>query len=573
MGKVLEYDVAIIGGGPGGATTGSLLRKYNPSLRVGIFEKDRFPREHVGESQLPAISVVLHEMGCWDKIEAAGFPIKLGATYTWGKTTEPWRFEFIPESQVPAKAERPGKYEGWRLGTAFQVDRAVYDQILLDHARSLGCEVYEESMVRTIGRDADRVTALTLDDGREVRARHYVDASGNPAIIRRAMGVNVEVPTLLKNVAFWDYWVNPKWAEEQGASTTRVHLRSVGFGWVWFIPLSATRTSVGLVVPGEYYKSSGLKPAEIYAKGMGAERLVRERLDGAVSEGCVRSTTDWSFVADRTYGDNWFLVGESAGFADPILSAGLTLTQTGARELAYTILELERAEHDRKWLLDRYNELQVRRVRQHMRFADYWYSANGIFDDIRENCVKIAAESGLKFNPADAFRWLSQGGLTEDYEGQAGVGGLDVAAVKQVMGRFAGAKVGWAIAGKNVFELNLRGARESTVGTLRNGRIRRVACYERGDRKLACVGLQGLIVDALRRTSDVEALMNEIRSRAGVEMPGHQWEVIFKNTIQLLEVMATDYWLTCSVKKGRPTLDVSTPEEGELIFTEKPAPH
>src|SRR5271156_5460830 len=71
MDKTLEYDVAIIGGGPAGSTSGTLLKKYKSDIRVGIFEREVFPRDHVGESQLPCIVPVLDEMGCWDKIEAA----------------------------------------------------------------------------------------------------------------------------------------------------------------------------------------------------------------------------------------------------------------------------------------------------------------------------------------------------------------------------------------------------------------------------------------------------------------------------------------------------------------------
>ena len=42
-----------------------------------------------------------------------------------------------------------------------------------------------------------------------------------------------------------------------------------------------------------------------------------------------------------------------------------------------------RGELEREWLLNRYDELQRRRVRQHMRFAEFWYAANGIFEDIQ----------------------------------------------------------------------------------------------------------------------------------------------------------------------------------------------
>ncbi len=133
-----HFDVLILGGGPAGSTLGSLLKKYSTGLRVLIVEKEKFPREHVGESQLPPISAILDEMGCWEKVEAANFPIKIGVTYTWGQTTEPWDFEFLNLDDVREDEARPAGYQGWRKQTAFQVERSIYDKILLDHAAGLG---------------------------------------------------------------------------------------------------------------------------------------------------------------------------------------------------------------------------------------------------------------------------------------------------------------------------------------------------------------------------------------------------------------------------------------------------
>src|SRR5476651_239244 len=154
-----EFDVAIIGGGPAGSTVGSFLKKYNPSLKVVILEREKFPRDHVGESQLPVISAVLDEIGVWDKVEAANFPIKVGATYRWGRTTDLWDFEFLPDGKLEPQA-RPAKFAGQRRQTAFQVDRAEYDKILLDHAESLGCIVRQETQVRSVLHEGDRVAGL-----------------------------------------------------------------------------------------------------------------------------------------------------------------------------------------------------------------------------------------------------------------------------------------------------------------------------------------------------------------------------------------------------------------------------
>src|SRR5882757_274487 len=116
--RISEYDVVIIGGGPAGSTAGTLLKKYNPGLRVAIFEREVFPRDHIGESLLPPISPILEDMGVWDKIEAADFPIKIGATYRWGKRPELWDFEFIPVEHFKDEP-RPAKFEGQRRWTAF----------------------------------------------------------------------------------------------------------------------------------------------------------------------------------------------------------------------------------------------------------------------------------------------------------------------------------------------------------------------------------------------------------------------------------------------------------------------
>ncbi|MBM4113501.1 MAG: tryptophan 7-halogenase, partial [Phycisphaerae bacterium] len=132
-----EFDVAIIGGGPAGSTAATMLRKYDPSLRVVLVEKERFPRDHIGESQLPVISSILNEMEVWDKVEAAGFPVKLGGTFSWGRNQDKWDIDFYPVERFKNEP-RPGKYEGQRRFTAFQVDRSKYDTILLNHAASKG---------------------------------------------------------------------------------------------------------------------------------------------------------------------------------------------------------------------------------------------------------------------------------------------------------------------------------------------------------------------------------------------------------------------------------------------------
>lgn len=565
-----EYDVAIIGGGPGGSTTGAMLRRYDQKLKVLILERETFPREHIGESLLPPIGRVLHEMGVWDKVEAAGFVIKLGATFTWGKTTEPWVFGFIPFDEV-RDDPRPAPYAGWRTRVAFQVDRSRYDEILLDHAASLGCEVREGCAVESVERDGDRVTGLKLATGETVRARYYVDASGNAAVLRKALGVQVDAPTVLQNIAFWDYYRRPGLnANTLDLATTRIQIRSVPFGWMWYIVLSADETSVGLVCPVDYYKKAGKRPEELFADALEYERGITKLLEGATATGELRRTTDWSYLAERTYGENWFLVGETLGFADPILSAGLTLTHTCGRHCAYTILELDRGELDRDWLLDQYNETQRRRVLQHIRFAEYWYSANGVFQDVRENSAKIARSVGLQLNAEEAFRWISHGGVDDDI-GQVAFGGLNLAGIKQVQWRFqheTDEPIRYLIDGKNVFKLSLAGAKETSLCQMKDGRIQRVKAYTRNGRMLSAAGSYQLVIDALNRSSDIDKILPYLQAETVKRFGAEEAHLAQNEAMQCLEMMAVNAWVTCSYKKGKPALQMTTPKEGTAIFSE-----
>jgi len=137
----------------------------------------------------------------------------------------------------------------------------------------------------------------------------------------------------------------------------------------WFIPIKPSRVSIGFICPAEYYKSCGKTPEELYAWAVQQDPLVVKHTRNATREGETRTTKDWSFLSRRMVGENWFLAGEAAGFADPILAGGLMLTHAGARELAYVLLALERKEHDPAWLRERFEQLQMRRIGQHIRFG------------------------------------------------------------------------------------------------------------------------------------------------------------------------------------------------------------
>ncbi len=559
-----RVDVAIVGGGPGGSTMGCFLKKYMPELEVAIFEREKFPREHIGESQLPPIGAILEEIGCYGKVESAGFPIKIGVTFRWGASNDLWDFELMPTKDY-AEQLRPRPYFGQSKRLAFQVDRAAYDQILLDHAREYGCHVFEETAVTRVESDGDRIVSLGLSSGKRVEADLYVDASGNAGTIRRAMGVEIDAPTKLKNVAFWDYWDNAEWATQFPGGATRVLILSIGCGWIWYIPIGLTRTSIGFVCPADYYKESGKSPAEIYEWALSQEPMISELTQRASRDGEVRATRDWSFLASRMTGENWLLVGETAGFADPILSAGLTLTQTGAREAAFTAIEMKRGSENREWLRGSYEETQSKRITQHIRFADFWYSANGIFTDLQGYTSEIARDAGLDLSPKKAFQWLGTGGFAYDNPGQVGIGGLDLAGAKQVAQIFLDADAPWEASKYNVYRLNVSESELQDMPVYLEGRVLRAKAYVRGAKRLPLVGLFEIVVDLLTKHPDIQGFLLALQLRVGSTMKGPEADVTVHLALQVLEVLVNDGWVLGRLDPTKPRLSLSSPREGHMV--------
>ena len=553
-----KSDVAIVGGGPAGSTTACLLKKYLPEMRVSIFERETFPRDHIGESQLPAITPILAEMGVWDKVEAGGFPIKLGGTYRWGATDELWYLNFIPpEAFVPKP--RPARYEGQRLRTAFQVDRSRFDKILLDHAASMGCKVFEKTPVTHVGVEGDNITGLTAvgEDGEEfeISARYYVDASGEGGLLRKALKIPTDIPTTLRNIAFWDYWQDAEWAETVGGEATRIQVMSLGWGWMWFIPITSTRTSIGLVLPVSYYKESGKRPLDLYLEAVKQEPLIAELTRNAVREERFEATKDWNYLTDRLAGENWFLVGDSCGFADPILSAGMTLAHTSGQKVAYSILELQRKRHSPEWIKNQYSSSHRTQIHRHMRFAEFWYAGNGRFTDLKSYCSEIASSAGLNLDPDDAFFWLGAGGFARDNTlGFANAATFPMSGVKTMTSRISGGEAPFVLEGVNQLRLNTEGTQVGEpYAHYDEGQIHEIPCMERGDAKLPLAGLFRMLLHHLPNESDPDRLIKLCQLEAE-----RDW--IFPNGsspgpslfVDALEGLVIDGWVIAERNPSKP---------------------
>jgi flavin-dependent dehydrogenase len=192
-----DCDVIVVGGGPAGSAASAWLARAGHA--VALFERDRFPRFHIGESLLASVNDVLAAIGADTLVRQAGFPQKWGATFVLGDGRAERHADFSASREVSTP-------QTW------QVPRATFDNLLLRHAEASGVLVHERHRVLGVGFDADGVTALVQDeraeDGRQqrhVRARVIVDASGRGSLLSRKFDLRIDEPRLA-NVAIFSHY-------------------------------------------------------------------------------------------------------------------------------------------------------------------------------------------------------------------------------------------------------------------------------------------------------------------------------------------------------------------------------
>ncbi|HUZ25802.1 MAG TPA: NAD(P)/FAD-dependent oxidoreductase [Streptosporangiaceae bacterium] len=317
-----DYDVVVIGGGPGGSATAGLLALKG--RRVLVIEREKFPRYHIGESLITGALPALEILGLRERLDAMGFTRKYGGTLLWGKDQGTWGFRFTQSSL----------YE-----YAYQVRRADFDALLLTRARELGVHVVEEAAVRAPVLDGERVVGVTYAEKgskqtRTAGCKMLVDASGQNHVLGQHFSM-VRWHEDLRNIAVWTYFQGCNLYG--GTKAGDIVAENRPSGWFWFIPLSDRTVSVGYVTPIEEYKASGKRLEDIFHEQLALTQEVKALTRGARRVSGFRTIRDWSYTCERFHGPGWALVGDAAAFVDPLLSTGVTLALRGAVALADAI--------------------------------------------------------------------------------------------------------------------------------------------------------------------------------------------------------------------------------------------
>ncbi len=323
-----SYDVVVIGGGPGGAAAAGLLARAGRSVLV--LEREPFPRFHVGESLLPRSVEVLEALGVMPRIEAE-FLRKYGARFIESATGQESRFSFADA----IRAHSP---------YAFQVPRDRFDQVLLEHAASLGAEVrHGWEAARILFTHGCATGVLCRDpEGREhvIAARCTLDATGRSALRAHAQRSQEKLPMLERTMAVFSQFSGVP--RPEGIEAGDIRIVVAPSCWFWVIPFRDGRTSVGAVLePDEIVAAEGRSaaghagghpqaPAATFAALCEASPPMRRLMAGATPLFPVRATADYSYRVGEIIGDGWLSIGDASGFVDPLFSTGVHLALRGA---------------------------------------------------------------------------------------------------------------------------------------------------------------------------------------------------------------------------------------------------
>lgn len=334
-----QCDVVVIGGGPAGSLAATYLSQKG--YEVVLLERQKHPRPHVGENIVPDFWKYCELAGVSDKILAEGFVQKAGGMVAWDGTVRRMSFKDFGYS-------RP----------ALHVERDRFDQILLENARDRGVQVFELISVLRVdfGDDGENQSVIYRQaiDKIEgcISCRFVVDASGQNAVIARQLGIRI-VDESFRFMSLWGYFKNSKYIGFDGKAYSHKEIEAVrpttfvsnipdcgDWGWAWHIPLRET-TSVGLILPIQVMKiaKTASESWESYFLRKCYEVPILNRLleQAQFCTGSFAKIQDYSYRLTQVAGTGFFLIGDAAGFIDPIFSIGVPLGMYSAYIASWAI--------------------------------------------------------------------------------------------------------------------------------------------------------------------------------------------------------------------------------------------
>ncbi len=354
------FDIAVIGSGFAGSLMAMIAKRLGYS--VALIEKDKHPRVVIGESSTPLSNLLLEELadaydlpmlkplakwGTWQKTyPAISCGLKRGFSFFHHDLDNPGNQALDIENQFFVAASPHDQIADTHWF------RSDVDQFLVEQAQSLDVIYFDEFTVEgclrekglwTIsGRKA--LTPLSID------ASFIIDASGSRGLLYRMLRLG-EVP-IHEYPATSSLYCHFSGVEGFGKLCGRdftgtpfpiddaaVHHIFDG-GWLWVLRFNNGWTSAGIAATAELATRLELHHGEAaWRRMLDKLPLVKQQFINAQPVTSFTYLPRLSSNTDSINGDGWTLLPAAAGFIDPLLSTGFSLTLLGIQRLAIAMGE------------------------------------------------------------------------------------------------------------------------------------------------------------------------------------------------------------------------------------------
>ncbi|MBN8691571.1 MAG: tryptophan 7-halogenase [Bacteroidetes bacterium] len=376
-----QADVIIIGGGPAGSAMACYIARSGASCIV--FEKEKFPRPHVGESLVPASNRVFNDLNFFPKMEAAGFLKKFGAAWTTYNSANIYNHDFaeFKGSDVDILFNER-KQKDIHEPHTYHVDRGRFDQLLLEHAAEMGASTFQEADVFHVDFIDKRNVhvSVRMKDGQEEKfgCKILVDASGRHTFMGNKLKIKVKDPVFNQcAVHTWFSGFNRNAFKDP--DFIYIHFIPVSNSWMWQIPITDEITSVGLVSQKQNFPNTKEGREKFFweCAELRPELLAELKKAKQIRDFTVEA--DYSYAMTELVKDNLVLIGDAARFVDPIFSSGVSIALNSARFASVDIIKALQNNNYEKSSFANYESTLKRGVNNWYRFIQMYYRLNILF--------------------------------------------------------------------------------------------------------------------------------------------------------------------------------------------------
>ena len=337
--------ICIIGGGISG--TSVAIRLAQKGFYVTIYEKEKFPRDIVGEGLSPAIIEYLKELDIFEDIESCANVVKKVGL----QLVSPDGSKAYTRIDMSVSPYKDGLHN---YPYGYNVKRKDFDNVFMNKAKSLGVKVYEETPVKKILIEEGKVVGVEVLKDNKKESFIYdlvVDCSGRNSIIAKEMSLRGPLENVFEgqwaNFAIRCHFKNVDFSHlKEGInnySPTTVNIFPDKDCWFWFIPLDDKEkiVSIGFVARYKLKKlvDSSLDKMSAYRKLIEAHPVLKKAVKNAEMLENVVATSRLGHMNTKMCGDGFVCVGDSAFFADPAWGTGATIALKTAKMATETILK------------------------------------------------------------------------------------------------------------------------------------------------------------------------------------------------------------------------------------------